>query len=912
MVTPVANPTATITASGSTAICEGGSVTLNANTGTGLTYQWKNNGSNILGANTFSYIANAAGTYTVVVTNGSGCSTTSTGTIVSVSQLSAPTFSQVGPYCSGVSIAALPTTSTNGFTGTWSPAINNTAITTYTFAPNAGQCASTATMTITVNPAPSITAMTSTICSGTSFTATPVDGINGTVPVGTTFTWSAPIISPASSISGGSAQATAQTSISQTLTNTTTSNATATYTVTATSGSCSSTFTVTITVLPPLVAGTVVGISSNSGGPSHLVIYQVYGGGGNSGATYKNDFVTLHNPTGSSVNLSGWSLQYASSFGTSWTKLNLNGTIQAGGYFLVQLASSGGIGSDGPTPDITGLTINMSRTSGKIALVNSTATLSGSCPTTNVIDFVGFGTVNCSEGSSAAPSHSATTWDTRKLNGCQDTDVNSADFAAGTATINNSASPTNFCTTTSLTETICSNVAASSITATAAAGSTGSFTYQWYSQAGNVTCPTGTSTSGWNLIPGATSLTYSPGTVASTTTYALFITPTGAGGCTGTWATDCRKVIVNPAITPTFNQVAPICSGAILSALSTTSNNGVTGTWSPTINNTATTAYTFTPTAGQCATTATMTITINPATVPTFSQVGPYLSGASIPALPTTSTNGISGTWSPAISNTATTTYTFTPSVGQCGTTTTMTITINEPLQYTLTANDSTVCTGTTVTLSVNIGPFYPAGTVHCNGTPTAVVDVTNPVTGKTWMDRNLGATRAATSSTDAQAYGDLYQWGRRSDGHQCRNSATSTTISSTDQPLNSNFVLDNSYPIDWRNPQNNNLWQGINGINNPCPNSYRIPTESELNNERLSWSLNNSNGAFNSPLKLPMTGIRSPYDGSLLNVGGYGFYWSSTVSGEDILDLRFDSTGEAFMGYGYRAMGEPVRCIKN
>ena len=84
----------------------------------------------------------------------------------------------------------------------------------------------------------------------------------------------------------------------------------------------------------------------------------------------------------------------------------------------------------------------------------------------------------------------------------------------------------------------------------------------------------------------------------------------------------------------------------------------------------------------------------------------------------------------------------------------------------------------------------YPPNSVFCSGTPTAIVDVTNPTTGRIWMDRNLGATQAATSSTDANSYGDLYQWGRRSDGHQCRTSATTTTLSSTDQPANASFIV--------------------------------------------------------------------------------------------------------------------------
>ena len=84
----------------------------------------------------------------------------------------------------------------------------------------------------------------------------------------------------------------------------------------------------------------------------------------------------------------------------------------------------------------------------------------------------------------------------------------------------------------------------------------------------------------------------------------------------------------------------------------------------------------------------------------------------------------------------------------------------------------------------------YPAGYVFCATGATAVVDVTNPTTGETWMDRNLGATRAATSSTDAASYGDLYQWGRASDGHQCRSSGTRSTLSSVDQPNHSDFIL--------------------------------------------------------------------------------------------------------------------------
>ncbi|MEY3237760.1 MAG: hypothetical protein RI883_1861, partial [Bacteroidota bacterium] len=117
-------------------------------------------------------------------------------------------------------------------------------------------------------------------------------------------------------------------------------------------------------------------------------------------------------------------------------------------------------------------------------------------------------------------------------------------------------------------------------------------------------------------------------------------------------------ITVNPIVTPTFTAVLPICSGAVLAALPTTSNNGINGTWSPALNNTATTTYTFTPNAGQCAATTTLIITVNPIVTPTFTAVLPICSGAVLAALPTTSNNGINGTWAPVLDNTATTTYT--------------------------------------------------------------------------------------------------------------------------------------------------------------------------------------------------------------------------------------------------------------
>jgi len=241
-------------------------------------------------------------------------------------------------------------------------------------------------------------------------------------------------------------------------------------------------------------------------------------------------------------------------------------------------------------------------------------------------------------------------------------------------------------------------------------------------------------------------------------------------------------------------------------------------------------------------------------------------------------------------------------------------------LTYTITGTPTTSGTATfaitvggqscSFTVSVGAQPQYPAGTVHCAGA-AAVVDVTNPTTGRIWMDRNLGASQVATSSTDVNSYGDLYQWGRPADGHQCRTSATTSTLSSIDQPAHGNFILAPTAPKDWRSPQNVNLWQGVNGVNNPCPIGYRLPTDPELEAERLSWSLNTSVGAFASPLKLPLAGGRYENNGFLYYVGASGNYWSSTVSGTYSSRLYFGSS-TADMSTVARAFGISVRCLKD
>lgn len=206
------------------------------------------------------------------------------------------------------------------------------------------------------------------------------------------------------------------------------------------------------------------------------------------------------------------------------------------------------------------------------------------------------------------------------------------------------------------------------------------------------------------------------------------------------------------------------------------------------------------------------------------------------------------------------------------------------------------------------------AGTKLC--TPPTYGTVTS-ADNRVWLDRNIGASRVATSATDTEAYGDLYQWGRLTDGHQSRTSLTDTTVSTTDVPGHGNHIVNNpaSSPYDWISPQNDNLWQGASGTNNPCPVGFRVPTKAEWESEIASWSSQDSAGAFTSPLKLVMGGYRFGTSISILSSAGtYGYYWSSTVYASNGIDAEYMyfSDVEAAMDYSHRVKGCSIRCIKD
>ncbi len=174
-----------------------------------------------------------------------------------------------------------------------------------------------------------------------------------------------------------------------------------------------------------------------------------------------------------------------------------------------------------------------------------------------------------------------------------------------------------------------------------------------------------------NSIPGS----WSPN-IDNTTTTTYTFTPSSTVLCANS-AT--MTIVVNQKVDPVFNSIAPICEGDLVSPLPLVSNNSFTGTWSPAFNNLATTTYTFTPDLGMCSNSKQITVVVNPALTPIFTQVDPICEGESINPLPTVSNNSIPGSWSPNIDNTTTTTYAFTPSsTALCANSATMTIVVNQ------------------------------------------------------------------------------------------------------------------------------------------------------------------------------------------------------------------------------------------
>jgi hypothetical protein len=621
-----------------------------------------------------------------------------------VNTATSPTFNQVNAICSGSSLSPLPTTSTNGFTGSWSPALNNNSTTTYTFTPGSGQCATITTMSITVNPltTPTFTQV-GAICSGGTLNALPTTSNN--------------------SIAG---------SWSPALNNTTTT----TYTFTSTSiasPTCATNTTMTVTV-NSLPSATITAGGATTFCQGNSVNLNANTG---TGLTYqwKNNGTNITGATTSSYS-----------------------ATTAGSYTVVVTNTN----SCSATSTTTSVTVN--------PLTTPTFTQTPAICTGGTLNALPI-TSNNSIAGSWSPALNNTTTTTYTFTPTSTATPTCATNATMTVTVNSLPSAT---ITSGGATTVCQG---DSVVLNANTGN--GLTYQWKNNGTNITGATtasytATSAGSYTVVvtnsnncsatSTATTITVNPSTIptfnqiapicsggtltalpttsnngitgswspalnnTTTTTYTFTPTSTAAPTCA---TTTTMTISVNQLTNPTFTQVAPICSGESLNNLPTVSDNNISGTWSPAINNMVTTTYTFTPNVGQCANTTSMTVQVNQPATPTFTQIAPICSGGTLSALPTTSNNNISGTWSPAINNTATTTYTFTPNTGQCASNQTMSVVVNPLPNVTLSAFNSLCDTAGNVTLTGGspTGGTY-SGTSVTNNTFNAAIGVgTYPIT---------------------------------------------------------------------------------------------------------------------------------------------------------------------------------------
>ena len=200
---------------------------------------------------------------------------------------------------------------------------------------------------------------------------------------------------------------------------------------------------------------------------------------------------------------------------------------------------------------------------------------------------------------------------------------------------------------------------------------------------------------------------------------------------------------------------------------------------------------------------------------------------------------------------------------------------------------------------------------------------VTSPKSGRVWLDRNLGARQVCTSSTDADCYGDYYQWGRAKDGHESSTSdTTKTRASSITTPAPNKFIINQQrgpIPPDWAKDGIDKsgmlrvaAWKD-GGVNDICPAGFSVPSINELKEDTVDFSVTNTATAFSSFLKLPAAGSRNGYSGGLNDRGSKTFLWMrvNVSAAADSDAMVVTSTGGAITNKS-RTKGGSIRCIKD
>ena len=614
-----------------------------------------------------------AGLYSNFSLQVNGCSTNLFIGIVLSNPIFIPTFSSIPPICAGSTPPTLPPNSNNGISGAWSPAvINNTATGSYTFTPAGGQCGIPITISVTVIPrvTPTFTFGTSlNICAGGSVPALPGSSTNGIMG-----TWNPAVVDNQNP---------------------------GIYTFTPNGGQCANPATFTVTVNPNVTPSFGFGTSLSlcAGGTVPTLP-----------ATSTNAITGTWNPAVVDNQNSG-SYTFTPAAGQCAIPVIFTVTVNPNLTPTFAFGTSANICAGGPVPTLPNTSTNGITGTWSPAVVSSStpgtytftpdaaqcaipATFTVSI-TPNITPAFAFGTSLTICAGGVVPA-------------LPNTSNNGITGTWNPAVVNNSASGTY-----TFTPGAGQCALPATFTVTVNPNITPSFLINVYNICAGSTAPTLLATS----LEGITG-TWSPASVSNTVTGIYTFIP-NPGQCA---VSSTVEVNVIPNITPTFNfgTSLSICTGGTVPTLNPFSNEGITGVWNPAVvSNTTSGAYTFTPDAGQCAVPATFTVTVNSIVIPAFS-FGTSLNictGGSVPTLPATSANGITGTWNPAVVNDQNSgVYTFTPGSGTCVATTTFTVTVNPILTPTFSFGTTlTICAGnaapTLPTTSTNgvVGVWSPA-----------------------------------------------------------------------------------------------------------------------------------------------------------------------------------------------------------
>jgi gliding motility-associated-like protein len=704
-----------------------------------------------LSATTTYYVGVCPGTFRVPVT-------------VTVNQPTAATFTQIPAVCAGSSFT-LPTTSNNAFTGSWSPAVNTNATTAYTFTPTANQCASGATMTVTVNPKTEPTfAAVGPFCQGASFTlpGTSSNAIAGTwspainnqqttqymftpnapqcadsmlltvaisSPILPTFNQVAavcngePITLPGTSIEN------IQGTWSPVINNTQTTS----YTFTPNLGSCATntaTMTVTVNQLATAAFNPIAPICS--GGVVALPATSSQGFTGSWSPAPNNTATTTYTFTPNSGQCASAGQATVSVGAPVAATFNPATAVCFGGTVTLPASSAEGFtGTWSPAPNNQATTLyTFTPTAGQCATGGqlSVPIAQPVTPLFNAIPAI------CSGTSLSLPTSSTNgisgTW-SPAVNNSQTTTYTFAPLATECASQQTLSVTVNPIVTPTFTQVqpVCSGTTftlpASSLEGVPGAWSpaintTQTTLYTFSPNPGVCASNTTTMTVTINQPVNPTFPSYGP-FCQNAILPQVMLPNTSNNGINGNWnpgmlstavagniqyvftpnATECANpftlnVQVDQNVTPTFDAIAPICTGGNFT-LQSPSLEGIVGSWTPAINNNLTTTYTFIPTGGVCANTASLTVTVSNPVTPTFTPIAPICSGDNL-SLPASSLENISGIWSPAVNVSATTTYTFTPVASACANPTSLTVTVNQPVTPTFDPIGP-ICAGTNLTL---------------------------------------------------------------------------------------------------------------------------------------------------------------------------------------------------------------------